>query len=56
MLPMAAILTKNSQVTMAKWSQSLLSPESMKFCSTQNHIEILVPIILGRFPINKNKN
>jgi hypothetical protein len=25
MFPMAAILTKNSQVTIAKWSQSLLN-------------------------------
>jgi hypothetical protein len=27
---MAAILTKNSQVTMAKWSQSMLSPDGFK--------------------------
>jgi hypothetical protein len=30
MLPIAAILTKNSQVTMAKWSQSWLSPDWFK--------------------------
>ncbi len=30
MFPMAAILTKNSQVTIAKWSQSLLSPDGFK--------------------------
>ena len=28
--PMAAIPTKNSQVTIAKWSQSLLSPDGFK--------------------------
>ena len=28
--PMAAILSKNSQVTMAKWSQEMLVPEGYK--------------------------
>jgi hypothetical protein len=48
---------KKSQVTMTKWSQSMLVPDGSKpyFFSSQNHIEILVLIILGIFPVNKTQ-
>jgi hypothetical protein len=55
---MAAILSKKSQVIMAKWSQSMLVPEGckpLKKISSQNRIEILVLIILGRFLINETQ-
>ncbi len=58
--PMAAILPKNSQVTIAKWSQSLLSPDVCRLrnhdiFSSQNPIENCVVIILSRFPINETQ-
>ena len=56
---MAAILSKKSQVIMTTWSHGMLVPEGSqpkkKFLS-QNSIEKLVLIILGRFPIKKLKN
>jgi hypothetical protein len=49
---------KNSQVIMATWSQDMLVPEgshTIKFFLSQNRIENLVLIILGRFPIDKTQ-
>ena len=57
--PMAAILLKNAQVTIAKWSQDMLSLDGFKPKKNffpQNHIEILVPINLDHFSNNKSQN
>ncbi len=58
MLPLAAILTKNSQVTMANGQKvcCLRLGLNHEIFSSQNHIKILVPIIFGRFPVNKTQN
>jgi hypothetical protein len=53
-----AILSKKSQVTIAKWSQSMLVPDRVQIIKnnlSHNRIEKLVLIILGRFSFNKTQ-
>jgi hypothetical protein len=49
---------KNSQEIMSTWSQGMLVPEgsqTIKIFLSQNRIENLIFIILGRFSINKSQ-
>jgi hypothetical protein len=54
---MAAILSKNSQVTIAKWTKYAGAGwvQAIKIFLSQNRIENLVLIILGRVLINNTQ-